>query len=162
MPTDKVGLYIGKFQPFHNGHLLVITSLAPTLRKLIIAIGSSQYGGSKDQPFYASDRRRMISGALTDQKIENCEVIEIPDIHDAERWVDHVKRYSKFDLVFTNNEPVRQLFVAKGIEVRSTPFLPGVSGTLVRQKLATGDPDWQKLVPPATVEVIRNNNWQGL
>jgi nicotinamide-nucleotide adenylyltransferase len=156
MPTDEVGLYIGKFQPFHNGHLSVITHVAPSFHKLIIAIGSSQYGGSKDQPFYASDRRRMISGALADQKIDNCEVIEIPDIHDAERWVDHVRQYAKFDVVFTGNEQVRQLFEAKSIEVKPVPFLPGVTGTLVRQKLANGDSDWQKLVPPATADVIRS------
>ncbi|MEK6857287.1 MAG: adenylyltransferase/cytidyltransferase family protein, partial [Nanoarchaeota archaeon] len=37
----KTGLFIGRFQPLHKGHVEVMKTLAETLDKLVIAIGSS-------------------------------------------------------------------------------------------------------------------------
>jgi nicotinamide-nucleotide adenylyltransferase len=156
MSAQTIGLYIGKFQPFHNGHLFAITTIAPTVDSLIIAIGSSQYHGLENQPFSAQERRQMIEQTLTAAAITNCSVVEVPDIHDNEHWVDHVRKYVKrFDIVFTNNESVQQLFRQKDFTVKPIKVLPGVSGTLVRHKISTQESDWRSLVPAATANVIK-------
>ena len=48
---DKIGLYIGRFQPFHKGHLNVVEEALNHCDKLIIAIGSAQEFGTEKNPF---------------------------------------------------------------------------------------------------------------
>ena len=47
----KTGLFIGRFQPFHNGHLQDIKNALKEVDELIIAIGSSQHFNTKENPF---------------------------------------------------------------------------------------------------------------
>jgi len=47
----KTGLIIGRFQPFHNGHLYAIKNALKKVDELVIAIGSSQYVNTEDNPF---------------------------------------------------------------------------------------------------------------
>ncbi len=156
MSAQTIGLYIGKFQPFHNGHLFAVTTIAPTVDSLIIVIGSSQYHGLKNQPFSAQQRRQMIEQTLAAEDIHNFSIVEVPDIHDSEHWVEHVRKYvKKFDVVFTNSELVQQLFREKGFTVKPIKVLPDVSGTLVRYKIATQDSGWLSLVPTATANIIQ-------
>jgi nicotinamide-nucleotide adenylyltransferase len=157
MSAAKVGLYIGKFQPFHNGHVFAIKQILAEVDKLTVVIGSSQYHGLKNQPFSATQRRQMIERTLLAEGIKNYSIIEVPDIHDSEHWVDHVKRHVRhFDFVFTNNDVVQNLFTEQAINVRSFKMLSGVSGTLIRQKLTLRhNDDWQSLVPVAAAEIIQ-------
>jgi nicotinamide-nucleotide adenylyltransferase len=156
MPAQKIGLYIGKFQPFHNGHLFAIKDILPKVSQLIIVIGSSQYHDLPDQPFSAEQRRQMIERTLGSESIDSFSIAEVPDIHDPEHWVEHVCRHiPRFDIVFTNNESVGQLFTKKEFKVESIKALPAVSGTAVRQKLAAADSSWQSLVPPAAAAILR-------
>ena len=93
MSNQKIGLYIGKFQPFHNGHLSAVQHSTSLVDKLIVVIGSSQYEGLKDQPFSAKQRRHMIEASAVNADLQTPEIIEVPDIHDAQRWVDHLLQY---------------------------------------------------------------------
>lgn len=155
MPTKVVGLYIGKFQPFHNGHLHAIKQILNEVDSLIIAIGSSQYKALPEQPFFVAQRRKMIEGSLKAEALNGCQVIEVTDIHDNARWVDHVLKHAgKVDVVFSNNDLVKQLFSEKSFKVVGIKILPGVSGTLVRQKLDANQSDWTGLVPAASAKII--------
>ena len=162
MPAETIGLYVGKFQPFHNGHLFAVKNILPQVDKLIIAIGSSQYSNVEGQPFSAQERQQMIEQALTAEGLNNSVVTAVPDIHDPENWVEHLCGcVTRFDVVFTNNDAVARLFKVKNFEMRAIPVLPGVSGSLIRQKLASKDPTWQSLVPPATAQVLQNSSQVG-
>ncbi|MBI2315160.1 nicotinamide-nucleotide adenylyltransferase [Candidatus Daviesbacteria bacterium] len=157
MPNTITGLFIGKFQPFHKGHLFAIKSILPLVGNLIIAIGSSQYQDTEDQPFSAEVRRQMIEETLKQQGIKNFSIVEVSDIHDNNKWVKHLLTFiPKFDLVFTNNILVRRLFEDQGYRVRIFPVLPGVSGTLIRQKIVQ-QKDWKHLVSMSTAEIIEKH-----
>jgi len=45
------GLIIGRFQPFHKGHLHAIEHALKEVDELIIAVGSSQYVNTEDNPW---------------------------------------------------------------------------------------------------------------
>ncbi len=163
MPDETVGLYIGKFQPFHNGHLYAINSIVSKVDRLIIAIGSSQYSNLAVQPFSATERRHMIERSLAHEGITRYSVHEVTDIHNNERWVDHVtKSVPSFSVVFTNNDHVHHLFTAQGFKVQPTKFLDGISGTLVRQKLANHESDWRSLVPSNVVAIVEGSAYYPL
>lgn len=156
MPARTVGLYIGKFQPFHKGHLYAVRYITTRVDRLIIAIGSSQYHDLVGQPFSAQERRQMLKRTLVAERIANVSIFEVTDIHDDKRWVEHVTNtLPKFDVVFSNNELVRRLFNSQGFSVESTKFLIGVNGTFIRQKLTGREADWQAFVPAQSAEVIR-------
>jgi len=57
-------LFVGRFQPFHNGHLMVIKGMVKVCEKVVIGVGSSQESMTPENPFTATERREMIQRAL--------------------------------------------------------------------------------------------------
>ena len=52
----EVGLYIGRFQPFHKGHKSIVESALKQCDRLIIGIGSSQETRTKRNTFSYEER----------------------------------------------------------------------------------------------------------
>ncbi|MCX6664678.1 MAG: nicotinamide-nucleotide adenylyltransferase [Euryarchaeota archaeon] len=149
-------LYIGRFQPFHYGHLQVIKYVAKTYDEIIIGIGSSQYHGSSENPFSAEERKTMIEQSLGAEGIKNFRVVLISDIHNPPKWVDHVLTIvSDFDVVLSNNDFTKELFSEKGYLVKETPFFKRThySGVEIRRRM-NQDEDWGSLVPKSVVKII--------
>jgi len=44
----KRGFYVGRFQPYHNGHQAVLTELSRTCDEIIIGVGSAQLSHTLD------------------------------------------------------------------------------------------------------------------
>lgn len=131
-------LFIGRFQPFHQGHLDAIKQISEP--KIIIGIGSSQYSGTTDNPYGFEERQKMIETALQDLDV-NYKIIAIPDIHDEDNWVEHVKNIvDDFDVVYTGNDWVKRLFEDKGYRVIILKKNIDISGTEIR-KLGKINPD---------------------
>ena len=57
---EKRGLFLGRFQPFHLGHLDVIKQALKMVDELVIVIGSAQYSHTFENPFTDSEREEMI------------------------------------------------------------------------------------------------------
>ncbi len=146
-------LIIGRFQPFHKGHLRLMEFAAKEADTLIIGIGSSQESGTRENPFSAEERRSMIENSLAGIKFK---IFNIPDINNNELWVPHVKQIiSEFDSVYTNAELERHLFREAGCKVRETPFFDrgNYSGTEIRRRILAGEM-WEDLVPEGTLRVM--------
>ena len=58
----KKALFIGRFQPFHQGHLDAIKQISED--EIIIGIGSSQYSKTDDNPYSFEERQKMIEKTL--------------------------------------------------------------------------------------------------
>lgn len=146
--------YIGRFQPFHLGHLKVITEISREADELVIGIGSAQQSHTPENPFTAGERIMMISRSLEDLDL-NYYVIPINDIYRNAIWVSHVESMTPpFSRVYTNNPLVSRLFFEAGYEVSHSPMYNrgAYSGTEIRRRMLAGE-DWQQLVPPAVVKV---------
>ena len=149
-------LFIGRFQPFHNGHLEVIKFIINKCNFLVIGIGSSQYKNTKENPFSLEERKDMINNTLKEHNIKDYKLIEIPDIHNPPRWVEHVLNiYSDFDVVYTNNNFTKKLFEEKGFKVQATSIFnkKEYSGKIIREKIKK-DLDWEKSVPDQVSDII--------
>ena len=59
----KYLVFIGRFQPFHNGHKAVIDEALKRSDKVIILIGSANLPRSLRNPFSVAERTAMIEGA---------------------------------------------------------------------------------------------------
>ncbi|HON81157.1 MAG TPA: nicotinamide-nucleotide adenylyltransferase [Methanoregulaceae archaeon] len=148
--------YIGRFQPYHNGHQYVLERIAEAAREIIIGVGSAQLSHEPGNPFTAGERILMITGSLEEIGIP-LYVIPIEDIRRNALWVSHVRSMTPpFDLVYSSNPLVMQLFSEAGVSVDSPAMYARNlhSGTEIRRRILKGE-EWEQLVPPAVVRVIR-------
>lgn len=150
--------YVGRFQPFHNGHIRNLQVISEEADEIVIGIGSAQKSHLPANPFTAGERIEMISKALKGFRTPHY-IIPLEDVEYNSLWVSHVLSMSpKFDVVYSNNPLVIQLFTEAGITVRRTPLhdREKLSGTAIRKQMLDGEEnDWQPLVPEAVVDVIR-------
>ena len=154
------GLLIGRFQPFHLGHLDAVLFGLSRAENLFIGIGSSNKSNEMKNPFSAGERREMIVSSIEPSMIDRIKVFDIPDIGDHEKWTFEIdKIMPKYDVVFTNDEFTKTLFEKREINV--IPVIlkdrEKFSGTNVRQLIAD-DKNWQDLVPRGTRKVLDKIN----
>jgi nicotinamide-nucleotide adenylyltransferase len=153
-------LFIGRFQPFHKGHLKVIQNASNQYNEVIIGIGSSQYGHTLDNPFTSDERKQMIQKSLKKIDVNNYKIIFIPDIHNPPKWADHVLSiFSDFDVIITNNSLTKRLFLEKGYSVEKTPLYDKhrFSGKEIRRRMMKGE-QWKNLVPTEVNNLIKEIN----
>ena len=154
------GLLIGRFQPFHLGHLEAVNFALNKVENLWIGIGSSNKYNEKKNPFSADERRKMITLSIDDSIITRIKIFDIPDVGDHEKWTYSIdKIVPEYNLVFSNDEFTKTLF-----EKREMNVVPVVlkdrgklSGTNIRELIADNK-NWQDLVPQGTRKVIDNLN----
>ena len=149
-------LFIGRFQPFHKGHLKIVKNASKEYDEIIIGLGSSQYDNSVDNPFTDYERRRMIKESLNNINIKNFKVINIPDIHNPPKWVEHVcSIISDFDIVISNNDFTLELFKDKNFKVKKTPLYNKkmFSGKEIRRRIKENE-EWYDLVPEKVKIII--------
>jgi len=150
-------LFIGRFQPFHKGHLKVIIEASTKYSELIIGIGSSQYSNTVENPFTDEERSLMINESLKNNGIKNYSIVCISDIHNPPKWVDHVVSIiPDFDIVLSNNDFTKQLFSEKGYTVKKTPLYnkDKFSGKVIRRRIRNDKP-WENLVPKEVFKIIK-------
>ncbi|MDR2866371.1 MAG: nicotinamide-nucleotide adenylyltransferase [Methanomassiliicoccaceae archaeon] len=153
---ERDSLIIGRFQPFHKGHMEVIREISKDSDTLTIGIGSAQYSHTVNNPFTAGERYRMISNTLKDEGITNAYIVPIEDLNRYSVWVSHVVSMSPpFSVVYSNNSLTRRLFIEAGYKIKDSPLYnrPEYSGTEVRRRMLC-DGDWRALVPKAVADVI--------
>ena len=154
------GLIIGRYQPFHNGHLEVMHEIASDsdCDELIIAIGSAQESHTRTNPFTAGERLLMINVALAQAGIANFIIIPIIDINRYAVWVAHVESLvPPIDIVYTNNQLTKQLFSERGYKIKLPKLYDRekYSGTKIREMMLN-DEGWQELVPESVAKVIED------
>ncbi|OGS62160.1 MAG: nicotinamide-nucleotide adenylyltransferase [Euryarchaeota archaeon RBG_19FT_COMBO_69_17] len=155
--TGSRALFIGRFQPFHNGHLARVKEILETNDEIILGIGSAQYSHTGENPFTAGERYEMIKRALDDEGIHDYHIVPIPDTHVHSVWVSHIRSLvPHFDVVVTNSDLVVRLFREHGLKVLSPPLVDRarLSGTEVRERILKGK-GWEALVPPAVAGYIK-------
>jgi nicotinamide-nucleotide adenylyltransferase len=150
-------LFIGRFQPFHKGHLKAIKYLLDRYDEIIIGVGSSQYSDTVENPFSSDERMLMIKESLKQENIINYKIILIPDIHNPPKWVDHVLSInSDFDVVVSNNDFTKKLFLEKGFKIKETPLFnkKEYSGRVIRSRISDNE-SWENLVTKPCIQIIK-------
>ncbi len=155
----KRGLFVGRFQPFHMGHLKAVKDILEKLDELAIVVGSSQYSHRMDNPFTAGERVAMIRQALEEERISPSRywIVPVPDVHVHMTWVAQVVGYTpKFTVVYTNDPLTRRLFIEAGYDVKPVPFHKRelYSATEIRKRMLNGK-NWEELLPSSVVRFIK-------
>jgi nicotinamide-nucleotide adenylyltransferase len=151
------GLLIGRFQPFHLGHLDALKFSLSKVEKLWIGIGSSNKPNQKQNPFSADERKQMILSSIDESISDRIQIFYIPDIENHEKWIENIDRtVPKFDVIFSNDELTQFLYAKRGIKVISVPFTDRdvLSGTNIRDKINSNQ-KWENLVPEGTKKILQ-------
>jgi nicotinamide-nucleotide adenylyltransferase len=151
-------LFVGRFQPFHFGHLHAIKLILEEVDEVVIVVGSAQMSHELDNPFTAGERIEMIQAALTRANVERERYMIIP-IQDAPAqrvWVSLVEsQIPKFDVVYSNQPLTRRLLIEAGYRVQGIKMHKRsiYEATEIRRRILKGE-DWSKLVPPEVYIIV--------
>ena len=154
------GLLIGRFQPFHLGHLEALRFALSKVDKLWLGLGSSNKPSEKNNPFSAEERKEMILSSIDDSMKEKISIYFIPDLDNHVRWIEKIDTIvPDFNIVFSNDELTNHLYSKRDVQVMSIPFLKRdeLSGTNVRD-LIISDQKWEHLVPLGTRNFLEKLN----
>jgi len=154
------GLLIGRFQPFHLGHLDAVLFGLSRTENLFVGIGSSNKSNESRNPFSAEERTEMIISSIESSMIDRLKIFDIPDVDNHEKWTFEIDQIvPKYDVVFSNDEFTKTLFEKRKINVVSVVLKDRekFSGTNIRN-LITEDKNWRDLVPQGTRNVLDSIN----
>ena len=167
-------LFIGRFQPFHLGHLDAIKQALANIKKsqkkpraqLFIAIGSAQENHTPQNPLTSGERIQIIQAALDEAKISRTKylIIPIPDINNNKLWPSYVEKYlPPFQKIFTGSEIVKTLFKNEN-KSRKNPWKIielkknlKISSTIVREKMLKNK-NWEELTPKSVATLLKSWN----
>ncbi len=113
------GLFIGRFQPFHKGHLAIIEEMKKDCEEIIIGIGSAQKERETDNPLSGGERIDMIKKVLESKGVEDYEIYPIPDLDCHPAWPHYIRSIlPRFDIVYGHSETVLNLLSRVGVKTR--------------------------------------------
>lgn len=91
LPYD-LAVFIGRFQPFHDGHMFCVRTALTHSRFLLIVIGSANEARRPDVlPFTAQERQRMIEACLTNEEKSRIIFKHSEDVGNIEIWSEQVQ-----------------------------------------------------------------------
>jgi nicotinamide-nucleotide adenylyltransferase len=159
-PIHKTGLFVGRFQPFHLGHLDIVKRILKENKHVIIAIGSAERNYVPENPLTAGERYLVIDETLKSEKIDPAryQIVPIRNINNYALWVDHMNLYvPPYDKIYTGSSIVKACYEgaqSKHKLVKIKRKRP-VSSTAIRKSMIKGGTDWTSLVSPRTAELLK-------
>jgi len=153
-------IFIGRFQPFHKGHLAAIKWILEKEKKVFVVIGSNQEFFLERNPFSFRERKKMINSALRAEELKGVKIFSVPDYEEDFLWAKKILEITKANLksnplVFTCNPWTKKCFEKIGVKVVCHPiFLKGLSATEVRKKMQKGE-KWRDLVPEKVFDFLK-------
>lgn len=155
------GLMLGRFQPFHRGHLALTKQILSECDELLMIIGSAQFNFIEKDPFSAGERMLMIHEALKEAGVDlsRCYIIPVANDENNARWLAYIRSMvPPFDVLYSGNDFVKYLARSQdsSIVIEDPMFaeINEYNGTNIRRLMQEGKP-WEHLVPPAVAKVIQ-------
>lgn len=83
---------IGRFQPFHHGHLALLRRALDSAPLCVVVLGSAHQARSPRNPFTWEERRELVRLAMPAAERERLLFLPVRDYYDTERWAAVVAR----------------------------------------------------------------------
>ena len=118
----KTALLIGRFQPFHNGHLYLLKKALSVVEKVIFGIGSASIY-DENNPFSYEQRKMMIETVVKNEKISGriIKIVPLEDFFNDKDWLENLKeKVGMFDVAMGNNKWTNMILKKAGYKVIKT------------------------------------------
>lgn len=86
-------VYIGRFQPFHNGHADIVKQISKRAKKVLVIVGSIDSPRTAKNPFSFEERKEMIRDSVHVQYLQISGVLDYT--YDNNRWIKAVSEIVK-------------------------------------------------------------------
>ncbi|MBP2299866.1 bifunctional nicotinamide-nucleotide adenylyltransferase/Nudix hydroxylase [Azospirillum picis] len=90
-PTCDFMVFVGRFRPFHLGHLTVMQRALSLGKHLIVLVGSSRQARSHRNPFRFEEVRACILGAFPPEECGRITVLPLIDRYNDLEWIRDVQ-----------------------------------------------------------------------
>lgn len=156
----KIGLYTGRFQPFHLGHMEALKWIMSENDVVYVLVCSKVGESALDDrnPFTYAERVKMIGFGVPEDKLENVFFRHIKDQDNDKVWLDVINRQilEKGEMVaYSNNPNTLKAFKDHNFKTKKIPIKhKNLNATLIRKLIIRNDPEWKKLVPDGTRSII--------
>jgi nicotinamide-nucleotide adenylyltransferase len=147
--------FVGRFQPFHNGHRNVVEKYRDEFEDFCLVIGSAGESRTEKNPLTAEEREEIIRGCHPDIEIHSVEDEE-KDENGNQIWIEKIQEKTGADAVISRNDLVRRIVDEySDLElVEQELHDPDIySGTEIRRRKRSGE-EWRYLVPGCAEEKI--------
>jgi len=153
----KLGLVIGRFQPFHLGHKYLIQKALDTADKIIIGIGSANVT-DENNPYSYELRKKMVEEFIHQEGIGDRVLRIIPsnDTPSDDDWLEQTLAAApNVDIVIGNNDWTNGIFEKAGFEVLYVPYYKRelYEGWRIRKLMKEGK-NWENRVPSYIIPIL--------
>ncbi|MBN9564543.1 MAG: adenylyltransferase/cytidyltransferase family protein [Alphaproteobacteria bacterium] len=93
---------IGRFQPFHKGHLSLIRKAMGLAPQTVVLLGSDQAPRTAKNIWTTDERLQMIRPCFNNQELKRLTFIGIADFNDDQSWIQHVQEVTQKALEHSN------------------------------------------------------------
>ena len=150
----KVGIFIGRFQPIHSGHIHALGIASSQVSKLYILVGSANQCRSIKNPWTYDERVNMIRSKLWTNHITNVEIVPLNDHpYSNPQWMSDVRATIEH---YNMGSPILFGHVKEGndylhwfpeLEFRSIEAHTNICSTKIRKEMyETDSPEMPKTV----------------
>ena len=168
--TQRVACFTGRFQPFHNQHLEVLSALSHEFDRIIVAITNPdlenlfEHAASQlrhtdaANPFSYESRVQIIEDSISElTDLNNVEIEIIPfDLTQPSAWAVPAETVFALRIFSTWEASKLDLFTEQGFEVLELPApATRLSASDIREALTTNDSTWHSHVIPEAVSTIQ-------
>lgn len=168
--TQRVACFTGRFQPFHNQHLEVLSALSHEFDRIIIGVTNpdienlSEHVASLHRhtdaanPFPYESRVQIIKDSISElTDLKNVEIEIIPfDLTQPDSWTVPAETVFALRIFSVWEASKLDLFTGQGFEVLELPApATKISASDIREKLTTNDSTWHSHVAPGAIFTIQ-------
>lgn len=149
-------IFPGRFQPFHNGQMLVVQGMIKMCGKCVIVICHGSKMG-QDDVMSVSEVREALSSALLDNDIMDATILEVDDCERDEEWADKVLEAAERPsdaVIWSGEDDVLAVFEKLGVKTKKISKVPGLVGEDLREQIKSQHPSWKAKVPEGVAQVI--------
>ena len=168
--TQRVACFTGRFQPFHNQHLEVLSALSHEFDRIIIGVTNPDIENLSDHvaslhrhtdaanPFPYESRVQIIKDSISElTDLKNVEIEIIPfDLTQPDSWTVPAETVFALRIFSVWEASKLDLFTGQGFEVLELPApATKISASDIREKLKTNDSTWHSHVAPGAIITIQ-------
>ena len=157
----RIGVYFGRFNPPHIGHMAQILACLKTVDKLFVVVCCAEHKNEKDNPFSGAERVKMLRVYAKEQGIgaSRIKVASVNEYHSDKEAIDNLFAVCKNPSVIFVNDTKTQLAktASKIVRITRLPLkkrIGCISATKLRDAIASGE-KWEKMTGKSVVRLIK-------
>jgi len=151
----KTAVFMGRFQPLHNGHVQALKEISRKFDKIIIVIGTPKNKRDIDSrnPLTTNERILLLKKALKELNI-HARIIIQRDVGIEKVWKrELLQKIPKKSVIVSGNQDVLN-FLGKSHQTISIKKKIPINATMIRKWIRSDSGKWKKFVPKKTIPLL--------